>query len=53
MLSKIFVHTVMLAGVFCLTTALVFARDAIAGPDHQMVHAGDLNIAVGAQDTRR
>lgn len=37
MLRKIFVHTVMLAGVFCLATALVFARDAIAGPTHQLV----------------
>ncbi len=41
MLRKIIVHTVMLAAVFCLATALVFARDAIAGPNHQLVHSGE------------
>ncbi|MEQ9362664.1 MAG: hypothetical protein RIF32_00390 [Leptospirales bacterium] len=52
MLREIFVHTVMLAGVFCLATALVFARDAIAGPNHQLVYSGDLNQTVDHEDFR-
>tara|TARA_Y100001972_G_scaffold110649_1_gene142579 strand:- start:588 stop:728 length:141 start_codon:yes stop_codon:yes gene_type:complete len=39
MLQKLLVNTVMLTAVFCLTTALVFARDAIAGPTAELVSA--------------
>ena len=37
MLRNLIVQTVMLAGVFCLTTVLVFARDALAGHPDQLV----------------